>query len=119
MDYYLPLLLLSDSIIKEQSPSITSLPLNITSSEHSSIKEIWKLLEQDESISLQSTVEESELIPVKLHNDGEENEFGVVGVAVMGAQRQPPSTKGAFQSTNIPRTQSKKHKKIRNYNVRK
>jgi len=108
-----------DTIINEQTPSIASLPLNNTSSEHSSIKEIWKLLEQDESISLQSTAKESELIPVKLNSKESEDEFGVVGVAMTSGQQNPPSKKTIYKSTQIPRAQSKKHKKIRNYNDHK
>ena len=83
----------------------------MTSSEHSSLKEVWKLLEQD-NISIQSSNANNIESRSKISPG---DSFQIVGVPITGNERDKPiklpSSKTVIQN-------KRKKKMIRNYNDR-
>uniref|UniRef100_A0A7M5V707 Uncharacterized protein n=1 Tax=Clytia hemisphaerica TaxID=252671 RepID=A0A7M5V707_9CNID len=90
--------------VRDTDRGMTSPPLNITSSENSSLREVWKLLEEGSHISIPSSIEV------------EKDELMIAGKPLERQQKSTLSVRNV--AIKLPASKKKQQRNIRNYNER-
>lgn len=86
--------------------------MEVTSSDHSSIQEVWKLLEQGSNISIKSST--SEVVAGKPYKESDLEIFG----ESIKTRMETGGKMTKKLSTKLPLKKKEKNKTIRNYNQR-
>lgn len=90
-----------------------------TASEDSSLREVWKLLENGSNISIKSAISDVQDVEEDLRRSGGKGDLQILGEPIKQAtQRVEIATKKATTKFPVKKRQSNKKAPIRNYNQR-